>query len=105
MLLNIKSYYSLRFGTMSVEELVKGMLANGYDTAVLTDINNSTGSLEFLKACREHGLNGLAGMEFRSGDELLFIAIANCYYYTEYQKEYHKRSCGSKHRKAEKQED
>jgi DNA polymerase-3 subunit alpha len=76
MLLNIKSYYSLRFGTMSVEELVKGMLANGYDTAVLTDINNSTGSLEFLKACREHGLNGLAGMEFRSGDELLFIAIA-----------------------------
>ncbi len=76
MLLNIKSYYSLRFGTMSVEELVKGMLANGYDTAVLTDINNSTGSLEFLKACREHGLNGLAGMEFRNGNELLFIAIA-----------------------------
>lgn len=70
------SYYSLRYGTLSIGQLVEGMLANGYDTAVLTDINNSTGALDFIKRCREIGLNGLVGMEFRNGDELLFIGIA-----------------------------
>lgn len=77
MLLNLHSYYSLRYGTLSIEDLARGMLANGYDTAVLTDINNSTGTLEFVKACRELGLNGLAGMEYRNGNELLYVGIAS----------------------------
>ena len=52
------------------------MLAGGYDTAVLTDINNSSGSLDFIKQGREAGLNLLAGMEFRDGDKLCFVAVA-----------------------------
>ncbi|SEM63262.1 DNA polymerase III, alpha subunit [bacterium A37T11] len=76
MLLNVHSYYSLRYGTLSLEQLAEGMLELGYDTAVLTDINNSTGSLDFIRLCREKGLNGLAGMEFRNGDTLLYIGIA-----------------------------
>ncbi len=76
MLLNLHSYYSLRYGTLSITQLVDGMLANGYDTAVLTDINNSTGALEFVKACRERGLYGLVGMEFRNGDTWLYTGIA-----------------------------
>ncbi len=76
MLLNLHSYYSLRYGTMSVRQLAEGMLAYGYDTAVLTDINNSTGSLEFVKVCREYGLYALAGMEYRDGDRLLYMGIA-----------------------------
>ncbi len=76
MLLNLHSYYSLRFGTLSLQDLVSGMLAGGYDTAVLTDINNSSGSLDFIKLGRAAGLNLLAGMEFRNGDQLCFVAIA-----------------------------
>nr|WP_067060014.1 DNA polymerase III subunit alpha [Mucilaginibacter sp. L294] len=76
MLLNLHSYYSLRYGTLSIEQLVSGLVSRGHDTAVLTDINNSTGSLIFIKACKEAGINGLAGMEFRNGDDLLYIAIA-----------------------------
>lgn len=76
MLLNIHSYYSLRYGTLSIDQLTDLMLQNGYDTAVLTDINNSTGILEFIKVCREKGLNGIAGMEFRNGDDLLYLCIA-----------------------------
>lgn len=76
MLLNLHSYYSLRFGTFSLQDLVSGMLAGGYDTAVLTDINNSSGSLDFIKLGRAAGLNLLAGMEFRNGDQLCFVAIA-----------------------------
>ena len=76
MLLNLHSYYSLRFGTLSLQDLISGMLAGGYDTAVLTDINNSSGSLDFIKLGRAAGLNLLAGMEFRSGDQLCFVAVA-----------------------------
>src|SRR5690606_2679651 len=47
-----------------------------YDTAVLTDINNSTASLDFLRLGRHHGLNILAGMEYRNGDNPLYTGIA-----------------------------
>lgn len=76
MLLNLHSYYSLRYGTMSLDDLIDGMMACGYDTAVLTDINNSTGSIDFIQRGRKAGLNLLSGMELRQGDQLRFIAIA-----------------------------
>ncbi len=76
MLLNIHSYYSLRYGTLSLEDLLSGMIVNGYDTAVLTDINNSSASLDFIRLARQSGLNALAGMEFRDRDKLCFVAIA-----------------------------
>src|SRR5690606_8360075 len=76
MLLNLHSYYSLRYGTLSPRDLIEGMMKCGYDTAVLTDINNTTGSLEFIRLGREAGLNILAGMEYRSGDQPLYIGIA-----------------------------
>ncbi|MFD1772112.1 DNA polymerase III subunit alpha [Sphingobacterium suaedae] len=76
MLINLHSYYSLRYGTLSISDLIEGMLAGGYDTAVLTDINNSSGSLDFVRQGRDAGLNILTGMEFREGDRLCFVAIA-----------------------------
>lgn len=76
MLLNLHSYYSLRYGTLSLEDLIAGMTAGGYDTAVLTDINNSSGSIDFIKKGTAAGLNLLAGMEFREGSLLRFITIA-----------------------------
>ncbi|MBK1439818.1 DNA polymerase III subunit alpha [Parapedobacter sp. ISTM3] len=76
MLLNLHSYYSLRFGTLGLADLVQGMLSNGYDTAVLTDINNSSGVLDFIRMGWDAGLNVLPGMEYRNGDRLLYIGIA-----------------------------
>jgi DNA polymerase-3 subunit alpha len=76
MLLNLHSNYSLRYGTLSIDQLTMNMVAGGYDTAVLTDINNSAATLDFIKACKDKGLNGLAGMEYRNGNELLYIGIA-----------------------------
>ncbi len=76
MMLNVHSYFSLRYGTLSLEDLVEGLLAAGHDTAVLTDINNSSGSLDFLRLGMKAGLNVLGGMEFRNGDRLLYIGIA-----------------------------
>ncbi|MDA3615611.1 DNA polymerase III subunit alpha [Polluticaenibacter yanchengensis] len=76
MLLNLHSYYSLRYGTMSLKELIENIRAGGYDTAVLTDINNSSATLDFIKACSKAEINGLAGMEFRENARLLYIGIA-----------------------------
>lgn len=76
MLLNLHSYFSLRYGTLSLEKIVQGMLLNGYDTAVLTDINNSSASLGLLREGLKEGLRILAGMEFREDGQLCYVAIA-----------------------------
>lgn len=76
MLLNLHSYYSLRYGTLSLEQLIEGMLQHGYDQAVLTDINNSSGCLDFIKKGQAAGLHVLAGIEYRDGDTLRYIGIA-----------------------------
>lgn len=76
MLLNIHSNYSLRYGTLSVEQIVQAIPMCGYDTAVLTDINNTSFALEFIQKCQLANINGLVGVEFRNGDELLYIGIA-----------------------------
>src|ERR1035438_9748262 len=77
MYLNAHSYYSLRYGTLSVEDLVQMTLAAGHGAVALTDINNSTGVLYFVKCCFEAGLKPIAGMEFRDGDDkLMYVGIA-----------------------------
>src|SRR5450759_2854834 len=76
MYLNCHSYYSLRYGTMSVEQLVQKALAAGTDTIVLTDINNSTGIPEFAGECSKNNIRPIAGIEFRNENELQYIGIA-----------------------------
>jgi DNA polymerase-3 subunit alpha len=76
MYLNCHTYYSLRYGTMSVEQLVQKALAAGTDTIVLTDINNSTAIPEFAGECSKHNIRPIAGIEFRNNNELQYIAIA-----------------------------
>ena len=71
------SYYSLRYGTFPVEELVNHSKQMGLKSLALTDINNSSGMIDFVKACNEQGLKAIGGMEFREEDNLLFIGIAH----------------------------
>ncbi len=75
MILNAHSFYSLRYGTLSIPDIVDDIKAGGYDSAVLTDINNSTGVLEFVRECQGKGIRPIAGMEFREG-AIRYIAIA-----------------------------
>jgi len=48
----------------------------GIGAMVLTDINNSMGMVDFVKACGEHGIHPVAGIEFREGDRYLYTGIA-----------------------------
>jgi len=76
MYLNCHSYYSLRYGTLSIEKLMETAKACGVTTLALTDINNSSGIIDFVKTCRENGIKPIAGIEFRKEEKLLYIGLA-----------------------------
>ncbi|MCK5066084.1 MAG: DNA polymerase III subunit alpha [Bacteroidales bacterium] len=66
----------MRYGTMAVETLVEKAAGLGIDALALTDINNSTGMIDFVKACHQYGVHPMAGIEFRNGDRYLYTGIA-----------------------------
>ena len=76
MFLNCHSYYSLRFGTLSIEELVAEAKANGVKVLGLTEINNSSSVFDFHKACLESDIHGIPGIEFRNKNQLVYTALA-----------------------------
>ena len=74
--LNNHTYYSLRYGTMSPEMLVRAAQAKGIDTLALTDINNTSCVIEFVALCKEAGIKPIVGIEFRENNRLLYIGLA-----------------------------
>ena len=77
MYLNCHTYFSLRYGIMSPEELVSYAAENDIKTLVLTDINNTSCAGEFIDGCQKAGIKGLLGIDFRNdAGECLYIGIA-----------------------------
>jgi len=74
--LTFNSYYSLRYGTIAIEQLPPIALEAGAEVALLTDINNTSGTIDFVKACHKAGIRSMAGVEFRVGNRLLYTGIA-----------------------------
>jgi DNA-directed DNA polymerase III PolC len=78
--LNCHSYYSLRHGTISPEQLAQGAFGADAECLVLTDINNTSGIPEFFVSCRRNGLKPIAGCDLRGPDYKPFrilIAVNN----------------------------
>jgi DNA-directed DNA polymerase III PolC len=76
MYLNCKTYFSFRYGTMSVKELIKAAEERGVTSLALTNINSTCDMWDFVKDCSEAGIKPIAGAEIRNGDELLYILLA-----------------------------
>lgn len=76
MYLNCHSYHSLRYGTLSIEELVQQAEKLQVSALALTDINTVTGIYDFYKLCLAKGIKPLVGVEIREGNELYYIALA-----------------------------
>jgi DNA-directed DNA polymerase III PolC len=74
--INCKTYYSLRYGTLSTEELVQAAVQRGITSLALTNINTTSDTWEFVKRCREAGIKPITGVEVRNEDQLLYILIA-----------------------------
>ncbi|MGB4447523.1 MAG: DNA polymerase III subunit alpha [Cloacibacterium sp.] len=76
MFLNCHSYHSLRYGTISVKELVQQYVGMGIDTVALTDINTITGIYDFHRLCKKHHIKPIVGVEIRNDNQLYYICLA-----------------------------
>lgn len=76
MFLNCHSYYSLRYGTLSIDQLIDEASNFNIPVIALTDINNTMGIPEFIKKARTKHIKPIAGCEFRNGDRLLYVTLA-----------------------------
>jgi len=76
MLLNCHTYYSYKYGTISIEDLIKEALKEDYNYLVLTDINNTSASLDFVRQCMEKHIKPVLGIDFRNGAQQQYIGIA-----------------------------
>ena len=76
MYLNNHSYFSLRYGTLSEVELLAFAKSQGCSRFVLTDINNTSACLNFMRKAPEYGIHPVIGIDFRNGNEQLYICLA-----------------------------
>ena len=91
MYINCHTAFSFKYGTMPVQELFDEAKRCGVRKLVLTEINNTASCIEMLRICEENKpfrdnltrygttpylLDIAAGVEFRRGNQLLYIAIA-----------------------------
>ncbi|MFN3939199.1 MAG: DNA polymerase III subunit alpha [Chitinophagales bacterium] len=76
MYLNTHSYYSLRYGTLSIQRLLAQAEACGIKTFALTDINNTSGWFELLKHAPKKNIHVVPGIDFRNNNRQLYIGIA-----------------------------
>ena len=76
MYINCRTYYSFKYGTMSPEQLLQEAQQKGISCLVLTDINNTSGVLDFFRLAPKYNVKPIAGIDFRNGHEQKFNGIA-----------------------------
>jgi DNA polymerase III alpha subunit len=76
MYLNCHTYYSLRYGTIAIPQLVEKAVSLGVKQLAITDINLTSGVFDFVKECQKNDIKPIVGVEFRNDDELLFVCLS-----------------------------
>lgn len=76
MYLNCHTFYSLRFGTFSEVKLLELAQKNNITTLALTDINNTSACLNFIRKAKEHNIKPIIGIDFRNGASQQFVGLA-----------------------------
>lgn len=74
--LNCHSQFSFRYGTIKAIRLLELSEEYGYETAVLTDINNTSACLNFVREAKSRGIKPVVGVDFREGVTQGFVGIA-----------------------------
>ena len=75
-MLNNHTYYSYTYGTISPEDLLQLAKENGYEHVVLTDINSTSASLDFIRLAPKYDVKPIVGIDFRNGAKQMYIGIA-----------------------------
>lgn len=76
MYLNTHSYFSLRYGVASVEQLLESAQQKGLKMMGLTDINNTSACMDFLKLAPKYGIKPILGVDFRNSASQQFVMLA-----------------------------
>jgi len=76
MYINCHTYYSLRYGTISEKELLDIAISDNAKALVLSDINNTSACLSFLRLAQKNNIKPLVGIDFRDGAKQLYLGIA-----------------------------
>jgi len=76
MFLNCHSYHSLRYGTISIEDLVQQAVELNIKTLALTDINTVTAIYDFYKLCQDNHIKPIVGVDIRVENEFYYICLA-----------------------------
>lgn len=76
MLLNSHTYFSYKFGTLSVEELIQETTKYQFSNIVLTDINSTSACLDFIRLCKTANIKPICGIDFRNSVDQKYIGIA-----------------------------
>lgn len=71
-----KTYFSFKYGTFSTEELVDAAVEQGLTSLILTNINSTADSWDFVQFCEEKGIKPILGTEIRENNQLLYVLIA-----------------------------
>lgn len=76
MYINCKSWFSLRYGTYSIEDLVGTAKKQGIQQLALTDINSTSHTWDFVDACQQQQIKPIAGAEIQNQRQHLYILLA-----------------------------
>ena len=67
MLLNCHSWFSLKYGTISPENLLEVLSGKGFTNVALTDINNTSAAIDFVRLAEQYNIKPVLGIDFRNG--------------------------------------
>ncbi|MGB0776401.1 MAG: DNA polymerase III subunit alpha [Flavobacteriaceae bacterium] len=76
MLLNTHTYYSLRYGVLSVQNLLETLKKEGFHQVALTDVNSTSASMDFLNLAPKYGIKPVLGVDFRKSATCLYVVLA-----------------------------
>ena len=75
--LSCHTAFSLRYGVLAPQQLVEKAAAWGVECLALTDNNNTSCAVEFVKCCRERGIKPILGICFRDAEgQWLYTGLA-----------------------------
>jgi len=75
--LRAHSWYSLREGVDSPDDLVRRAAQAGVEALALTDVNSLAGAVEFLDAARRYGVRPILGAHLRQGQTAVSALVAD----------------------------
>src|SRR5690606_22798029 len=76
MYLNCHTYYSLRYGLLSVHQLLELATKNNLLQLAVTDINTTSACLEFVREATKQNIKPVVGADIRNGNNKCYVLLA-----------------------------